>query len=58
MAWEDKTLNPNPDGLKNITDYPGLIMYVDETVLREHLNTMPKKIADQIRRVPKYRTVL
>ena len=57
MAWAEKENHQTPDDLENITDYPGLLMFVDENVLKEYLDIFPEGVVDQIRCTPKYRSV-
>ncbi len=53
-AWDRKASYGENVG----SDYPGLLMFIDENVLRNFLSNIPKAIADKIRNSPKYKSVL
>ena len=56
-AWERKGNAPDSEDTKTISDYPGLIVHVDKKMLREYLKILPGKIAEKIRKSPKYQAV-
>ena len=45
------------DNLKTLSDYPGLVVHVDENVLKEWLNIIPKDIAKKICNMSKYKSI-
>ena len=56
-AWDRKGIDTASEEPKTISDYPGLIVHINENVLKEHLKTLPEEIAERIRSMPKYRAM-
>ncbi|MCR5767216.1 MAG: helix-turn-helix domain-containing protein [Lachnospiraceae bacterium] len=56
-AWDRKGFTPDSEEPKTISDYPGLIVHVNENLLREYINIIPEEIAEKIRKSSKYQSV-
>ena len=56
-AWERKGIDPDSEEPETIANYPGLIVHVNENMLKEYIKILPEKVAERIRKSHKYREV-
>ncbi len=56
-VWERKGIDPDSEEPETISNYPGYIVLINENMLREYIKNLPEKVAERIRKSPKYREV-